>query len=78
MGATKIILLGYDMQTSEQSHWFGEHPEGPMRVASHYADWVTKFNALASDLEQRGIEVINATRETALKCFKRTTIEQAL
>jgi hypothetical protein len=39
-------------------------------------DWVEKFKVLAKDLESEKVEVINATRETALECFKRVPLEQ--
>lgn len=33
---------------------------------------------LASDLRQEGTTVINASRDTALQCFERMPLEQAL
>ena len=75
-GAQRIVLLGYDMQkTGGQSHWFGDHPQGLNRN-SPYAEWVKRFDRLATDLRDEGVEVFNATRETALTCFPRTPIEE--
>ncbi len=34
--------------------------------------------ALAGDLEADGVEVINASRQTALECFRRKPIEETL
>lgn len=34
--------------------------------------------ALASDLEADGVEVINASRQTALECFQRRPLEEIL
>lgn len=77
-GAERIVLLGYDMQkTGGQSHWFGDHPQG-LNKNSPYAMWVPKFDSLAADLRDEGVEVINATRETALRCFPRMPIEECL
>lgn len=77
-GARRIVLLGYDMQkTGGQSHWFGDHPQG-LNKNSPYAMWVPKFDSLAADLRDEGVEVINATRETALRCFPRMPIEECL
>jgi len=76
--AKKIILLGFDMQrTNGKSHWHGDHPQRLNRT-SDMKSWVQKFNNLARDLREAGIEVINATRETALDCFKRVPLEVAL
>lgn len=79
-GAARIILLGFDMQrTNDQPHFFGKHPyHGDKSTPSKdlLKDWVKKFKVLAKDLEAEQVEVINATRETALTCFKRLPIDQ--
>ena len=77
-GATQIILLGYDMKTNHnKSHWHGDHP-GSLNRHSNYTNWIDRFKDLARDLQEENIKVINATRETALTCFDRMTLEEAL
>jgi hypothetical protein len=78
-GVKKMILLGFDMKmTHGMSHFFGDHPYhkhrgGPNeRLCAH---WVKQFEKLAIDLAAEGIEVINASRHSALKCFPREPIE---
>lgn len=74
-GAGRIVLLGYDMQrTGGRAHWFGDHPRG-LQVSSPFEDWRRRFDALAADLARAGVEVINASRETALTCFRRAPLE---
>lgn len=74
-GARRVVLLGYDMKkTDGKSHWFGDHPKG-LSGNSPYSTWVQKFDRLAADLKAEGVEVINATLETALTCFPRRSIE---
>lgn len=74
-GAKRIVLLGFDMQrTDGKAHWFGNHP-GNMQVPSPYADWLHKFEQLAADLKVQGVEVLNCTRETALTCFERVSLD---
>ncbi len=80
-GAARIILLGFDMQrTDGKVHFFGIHPyhrslsDGP--TDSLLADWAKKFERLALDLAEEGVEVINASRATALTCFERKELEQ--
>lgn len=78
LGAQRIVLLGFDMQrTNGQTHWHGEHP-GALNVPSPYDTWIGNFVKLAEDLRAAEVEVINATRETALPCFKRAMLEEAL
>lgn len=82
MGATRIVLLGFDMGATGNSHWFGDHPASiagldAMKTLA-WPRWCAHFDQLAADLKHDGIEVINATRETNLTCFERAPIEDAL
>lgn len=75
-GVARIVLLGFDMQKGKRGerHWFGDHPAG-LNVESPYAVWIEKFAPLAFDLVMNGVEVLNASRRTALTCFPRVPLE---
>jgi hypothetical protein len=76
LGARRIVLLGYDMQaTGDKSHWFGDHPNG---FRSYYHRWIPLYQRVAEDAGSMGLEIINATRETALTCFVRKKLKQVL
>jgi len=78
-GAKRIILLGFDMKRgkNKKSHWHGEHPGG-LNKSLPFHEWLKNFSGLAEDLKAEGIVVENATRDTALECFKKTELEVAL
>jgi hypothetical protein len=77
-GVKKILLLGFDMQrTNGKSHWHGDHPRG-LGNGSRYQGWIIAMNKLAKDLADKGVTVINCSRQTALKCFPRSTIQKEL
>lgn len=77
MGAARIILLGYDMQkTGGKNHWFGDHP-GALHRGMDVESWVEGFRRAAPTL-QASCEILNASRETALHCFPRVTLCEAL
>ena len=77
-GAKKVILLGYDMQhTDGKLHWHGSDPSG-MGNPTGIKGWVKNFGPLAEDLKALGVDVVNCTRETALECFRRSTLEAEL
>jgi hypothetical protein len=77
-GAKRVLMLGYDCQrTGGKAHWHGDHPKG-MGNAGSMNKWATSFGDLARALAGRGVEVINCTRETALTCFPRATLEHSL
>lgn len=77
-GARRILLLGFDLARSGgKTHWHGNHPH-PLGNGGSYPSWVGAMNVLAKDLAAAQVEVINCSRKTALKCFPRSTIEEAL
>lgn len=80
LGARRIILLGYDMQHSgSRIHWHGRHPDGMNNPReSTIRAWTENFRSTVPDLERAGVEVINASRETALDCFPRASLDSAL
>lgn len=74
LGVKKIVLIGFDMQhDGKKMHWFGNHPHG-MNNPGSIATWVPLFDSLAADLKEKGVEVVNATGKTALKCFERVRL----
>jgi hypothetical protein len=80
-GAARIILLGYDMQRGAkgESHHHGDHGDGlPNCPSENLREWAQRMVQLGIDLRSHGVEVINATRRTALRCFEQLPIEIAL
>ncbi|WP_225782663.1 hypothetical protein [Xenophilus sp. Marseille-Q4582] len=76
MGARRIVMLGYDCQhTGGRTHWHGSHPAGLLDAAS-VNEWPAQFRAVLPRLA--GVEVVNASRETALRVFPQQTLEEAL
>lgn len=77
-GSRKIVLLGFDMQhTGDKKHWHPDHEMGNPE-AKMLKGCATLLNGAAPHLAARGVDVINATRETALRCFRRVSIDEAL
>jgi len=78
-GAKRVVLLGYDMSQPPKgpSHCFGEHPK---QVDSRrpYGDFIAGFQSMAPALRAVGVEVVNCSRVTALTCFPRQDLTQAL
>lgn len=75
-GVKRILLLGYDLQrTHGREHWHKDHP---VRIPNPYFQWRRHFGTLVDPLRKLGVEVVNCSRETALECFPRTSLEAAL
>lgn len=77
-GARRVVLLGYDFQrTGGRAHWHPDHPANMGNLGT-LPDWIAEMGVLARDLDGQGVEVLNATRETALRCFPRIDLSEAL
>ena len=75
-GARRVILTGVDCGGE---HWHGAHGAGlhnPQQTT--FDKWIRAFNNAAADLKKRGVNVVNCSRQTALKCFPRARLEDVL
>ncbi len=80
-GATRIILLGYDMQNGPegQIHHHGDHPKGLNNPSGGlFTAWLENYVTMVPDLKRAGIDVINCTPGSALKCFPAAKLEEVL
>lgn len=76
-GANPIILAGFNMQNVDgKSHFFGEHP-APLSRGSLYQTWVPFFDK-AKEMLPDDIRIVNATPRSAIKCFERMPLSEAL
>jgi hypothetical protein len=68
LGATRILLLGYDMQRGPngEHHW---HPNHPEQFDAKFGDALHFYPSMLVPLTQLGVEVINCTRRSALETF---------
>lgn len=77
-GATRIVMLGFDCQKSDgRVHWHGDHVKG-LGNAGSLPKWPANFAKLAAHLKRMKVDVVNASRATALDCFPRMSLEEAL
>ena len=77
-GASRILLTGVDCKSPAQ-HVHGKHPM-PLTQSTDLAvaSWLSSFTANAPAFRDRGVEVINCTRDTAVDAFPRARIEDLL
>lgn len=78
-GATKVILIGFDMRNSAdgKAHWFGQHPL-PLITTQLYPDWMHKFAYLAIDAQRLGVDLVNCTPDSAMTCLRMGNLEEEL
>jgi hypothetical protein len=77
-GAKRVVMLGYDCQlTGGKTHHHGNHPQAKgFWNCGSLKRWPEDFAKLAQ--WARGTEIVNASRVSALECFPRVTLEDAL
>ncbi len=77
-GVKRIIFTGLDCRVvDKKTHWHGDHP-APLNSSVPTKAWIEKFEKLAHDLKAEGVDVVNATPGTALHCFQKMSLTQAL
>jgi hypothetical protein len=72
LGASRILLLGYDMHGD---HFFGSHPDG---TRPPFASCLGAFQTLVAPLQSAGVEIYNCTTRTALHAFPQATLAEML
>lgn len=78
LGAGRIVLLGFDMGLgpNKEPHFYGKHPYG--QVTQPWRLFLQHYAAMVQPLEALGIAVVNCSRETALPCWVRQPLMEAL
>ena len=73
-GYERIILLGYDCSVKNGTHWHGDHPKNKNPDQQAVDRWQDHF----ASIDVGGVDVINCSRETELRAFRRMTLENAI
>lgn len=79
-GATRIVLLGFDHRNAPdgRKHWHGDHASVELNMRPNWRKHIAAMHVLAAGLREHGVEVLNASRETALDCWPRVDLEDLL
>lgn len=79
-GATDIILIGMDCHERGGTHWYGRNkwPNANNPMGTNYARWIKGFETAKRDLSTLGIDVINASVESELRCFPKMPLPEIL
>lgn len=84
-GAKRIILLGFDMNIDGQNmqHWHNLYGKGPVdddrrRQRLPFGRHMLGFPTIEEDARRLGVEIINASPDSAIKCFPKMTVKEFL
>lgn len=74
-GHKRIALVGFDMTTP--GHWHDGYEWGRAKT-ENYPKWARAFDAVAPLLAEHGAEVVNVNPDSAIRCFRFATFDDAL
>lgn len=79
-GAKRILLIGFDMTDRNGLHWYGRNTWNGANnpTESSFRRWVVTFANAAPVLADLGVEVVNTSQLSFLRCFPRRSIEDML
>lgn len=77
-GAKRIVLVGFDMTLANGIHWHKERAGSVKADASRVALWREEMDACAPLFDQLGVQVINATPDSALKNYPKFPFLEAV
>lgn len=79
-GARRIVLLGYDYGNAgtTRHHYHDKYNWILPRHLQSWSAWSEHYAAVALDCRKHGIEVINASPQSAISAFPKCSIEEAL
>lgn len=81
-GVKKIILLGFDMSldSGDVSHWHGSHRAGggKKQKPPPFPRHLRGFEMIAKNAEERGIEIINASPNSAIVELPKVSVADLL
>ncbi|MDA9511170.1 hypothetical protein XI09_42280 [Bradyrhizobium sp. CCBAU 11386] len=78
-GATRLILVGFDMRLDLGVHWHGKHGRGLNNPnGANIARWRCIIDGQASRLAALGVSVINCSAVSALEAYPKMSLSEAL
>lgn len=79
-GSRKIILIGFDMTDRSGVHWYGRNrwPMSNNPDQSNFRRWIAAFERSTQFLNEIGASVLNASPLSALPCFPKMSLTEAL
>ena len=73
LGASEIILLGFDCSVKNGAHWHGDHTATKNPDDVRCATWRRQFEQLP-----KTVRIINCSRETEITAFARARLEDVI
>jgi hypothetical protein len=77
-GATRILLVGFDMTLANGPHWSSDYAGVAKPDEARVRSWREAMDACAPQFEELGVEVINCSPLSALTAYRKMLLHEAL
>lgn len=78
-GASRLLLVGFDMRIDRGAHWHGEHGGGLSNPTdAGVSRWRAVLDRNAAYFEAVGVDVINCSAVSALRNYRKMDLDCAL
>lgn len=81
LGVKEIYLLGFDMKlTNQNQHWHKEYPNKKYEDINRqlFNPQTKPFSLIAKAASKLGVKIYNCNPDSAIECFPKITVQQAL
>jgi hypothetical protein len=79
LGASKIILLGYDMgNVKNRTHWHDGYNIPKSKDNLYQTSMLPNFDTLVEPLKKKNVEILNANLNSNITCFKKIDLKSSL
>lgn len=78
-GARRIVLVGFDLQPEEPTHWHGAHGGGLANPQQeHLRQWAERLDSQSTVLRAAGVDVLNGSPHSALTAYPKVDLREVL
>lgn len=77
-GAKRLLLVGFDMKINGQAHWHKDYRGVAKPDVARIETWRAALDACAPQFTALGVEVINCTKDSALRMYPIMSLSAAL
>jgi len=78
--ADAVLLIGFDAGAGPngEMHWHADHDAPLKNPQASIGRWPQQFERVGKHAREHGVRIVNCSRRTALDCFERMSLEEAL
>lgn len=80
-GSKRIGLVGFDMSDrAGRTHWYGRSgwPGANNPDETNFVRWRNAFNGCSAELKEMGVDVVNLSPDSTLKCFPKLSLDEMM